>query len=60
MDHSHLLHEISLSKNVHHQFFASAMLMPILKNLGVLDLLGLSISYGTCVQSDLKFLFFGG
>jgi hypothetical protein len=36
MDHSHSLHEISLSKNVHHQFFAWATLMPILKNLGVL------------------------
>jgi len=35
-DHSHWLHEISLSKNVHHQFFAWATLMPILKNWGYL------------------------
>jgi hypothetical protein len=35
-DHSHWLHEISLSKNIHHQFFAWATLMPILKNWGYL------------------------
>jgi hypothetical protein len=36
MDHSHWLHEISLSKNVHHQYFAWAALMPILKDWGYL------------------------
>ncbi len=35
-DLSHWLHEISLSKNVHHQFFAWATVMPILKNWGYL------------------------
>jgi len=36
MDLSHWLHAISLCKNVHHQFFARATLMPILKNWGYL------------------------
>ncbi len=35
-DHSHWLRGISLSKNVHHQFFAWATVMPILKNWGYL------------------------